>query len=270
MRLNITHRTVYQYEGAPIYSAQVLRLTPRSNISQHVLRWRIEAPGGLSGWTDAFGNTCHTHVVDDPPERLAITASGEVVTSEVNGVLPAEPGDLPLEVYLRQTARTRPSEAMLEFAHGFAGPIAANRTDGLHRMMSALRERVTYESARTDVDETAAAAFDSGYGVCQDHAHIFIGAARELGVPARYVSGYLYDPESSPGEAAGHAWAAVWVDDLGWVSFDVSNGRSAAENYVCIAVGLDYDSACPIRGVRTGGDGGETLEVSVSVSSAQQ
>lgn len=268
MRLYITHRTVYHYDDAPFYSAQILRLTPRTNISQHVLRWRIDSPGGLTAWTDAFGNTCHTHVVDDPPEQLAIVAQGEVITSNVNGVLPAEQGDLPLEVFLRQTPKTRPSEALTDFAQEFAGPMKTDRLDALHRMMEALQERVAYRKESTDAESTAAEAFESGKGVCQDHAHIFIAAARDLGVPARYVSGYLYDVES-PSGAAGHAWAAAWVENLGWVSFDVSNDRSATDAYVSIAVGLDYDSASPVRGLRTGGDDEEALEVAVSVNSAQ-
>ena len=192
------------------------------------------------------------------------------MTADVGGILPAEPGDLPLEIFLRQTERTRPGAAIAGFAREFAGPMQTDRLDTLHEMMSALRERVSYEAERTDASSTAAEAFETGYGVCQDHAHIFISAARLLGVPARYVSGYLYDVDAMAGGATGHAWAAAWIEGLGWVSFDVSNGRSASETYVSIAVGLDYDSASPIRGMRTGGEGGEALEVSVTVSAAQQ
>ncbi len=269
MRLNITHRTVYRYEGAPIYSAQILRLTPRTNLSQHVLRWKIDAPGGLSAWNDAFGNTCHTHVVEDPPEQLAITAYGEVVTTEVSGVLPAEVGDLPTQVFLRQTARTRPSAEMTEFAGGFAARVEADRLDGLHELMAALHEKIDFDTERTTVDSTAAEAFEAGCGVCQDQAHVFAGVARALGVPARYVSGYLYDPELGNVSAAGHAWAAAWVRNLGWVSFDPVHCRSATDAYVSLAVGLDYDSASPVRGMRTGGHGDEGLEVSVSVNAQQ-
>ena len=136
--------------------------------------------------------------------------------------------------------------------------------------MNSIRDHVLYQTGTTEALGTAVDAFAGGAGVCQDHAHIFIGCARALGIPARYVSGYLYDGEQQEAFVAGHAWAAAWVDDLGWVSFDTSNRKSATEYHVSIAVGLDYESASPIRGVRSGGDGDEGMEVAVKVSAAQQ
>ena len=270
MRLNITHKTTYQYDEPPNFSAQVIRLTPRTNISQHLVRWRVEPSGGLSAWTDAFGNVSHMLVVDEPRDRIDIIASGEVVTAETNGVLPREDGELPLEVFLRRTTQTQIDAEIREFAQSFAGRVAENTPDGLHQLMGAIRERVDYHTGKTDALATAIEAFASGRGVCQDHAHIFIGCARALGFPARYVSGYLYDGEQSEAYVAGHAWAAAWVADLGWVSFDVSNSKSATENYVSVAVGLDYETAAPIRGVRSGGQGNEDLDVAVNVSAVQQ
>ena len=111
---------------------------------------------------------------------------------------------------------------------------------------------------------------EAGTGVCQDHAHVFVTAARLLGLPARYVSGYLFVEDGQ--EDASHAWAEVAVEGLGWVGFDVANQISPDERYVRLAVGLDYREAAPISGVRRGA-GGETLEVDVSVTdqgSAQQ
>jgi transglutaminase-like putative cysteine protease len=270
MRLLINHTTVYRYDHAPSFSAQVFRLTPRTNNSQHVMRWRVDAPGTMSQWTDAFANTCHTLVVDDPPERIEVRASGEVVTSDVNGVLPWEKGDLPVEVYLRQTGQTEPDAAILDFFRDHEDALRADRIKALHALMEALHEKVSYEPGTTDVLSTAQEAFAAGRGVCQDHAHIFIGGLRALGMPARYVSGYLYDGEKAEPHAAGHAWAAAWVPDLGWVSFDVSNCKSGTDCHVSLAVSLDYDTAAPIRGVRSGGDEGEEMEVHVSVSSMQQ
>lgn len=270
MRLNITHKTTYRYEDPPIFSAQVIRLTPRTNISQHLVRWRIEPSAGLSGWIDAFGNVCHTLVLDEPRDRIDIIASGEVVTSDISGILPRDEGELPAEVFLRPTVQTKLDAGLREFAGSFADRVSKNPVDGLHQMMGEIRNRVDYHTGRTDALATAIEAFSTGRGVCQDHAHIFIGCARSLGVPARYVSGYLYDGEHSEAYVAGHAWAAAWVADLGWVSFDVSNCVSATENYVSVAVGLDYETAAPIRGVRSGGVGDEALDVAVSVSAAQQ
>lgn len=270
MRLNISHKTTYRYDDPPTFSAQVIRLTPRNNISQRVVRWRIEPSDGLSRWTDAFGNDCHTLVVDEPRERIDIVASGEVDTRDVTGVLPRDDGELPLEVFLRQTTQTKPNDALADFARSFSTTIGKDQVGGLHDLMNSIRDHVSYETGTTDALGSAVDAFEGGSGVCQDHAHIFIGCARDLGIPARYVSGYLYDGEQQGAFVAGHAWASAWIDDLGWVSFDVSNRKSATENHVSIAVGLDYETASPIRGVRAGGTGEEGMEVAVMVSAAQQ
>lgn len=270
MRLNVSHKTTYSYVDPPNFSAEVIRLTPRTNASQHLVRWRIDPSVGLSTWSDAFGNTCHTLVLDEPREHIEILASGEVVTSDVSGVLPQEDGELPLEVFLRSTAQTRLDEDLTEFAQAFSERLARNRIDTLHELMGEIRDRVDYHTGQTDALATAIDAFAAGKGVCQDHAHIFLGCARMLGVPARYVSGYLYDGEQNEAYVAGHAWAAAWIDDLGWVSFDVSNCKSATDAHISIAVGLDYETAAPIRGVRSGEVGDEALDVAVHVSAAQQ
>ena len=158
MRLNIRHRTLFRYEDAPIFSAQVFRLTPRTNVSQHVLRWRIDCAGSLSPWTDAFGNVCHTLAIDDPPELLEIVAHGEVITTEANGVLPGEHGDLPLEVFLRQTDQTRPGPEMADFARSMADRLSGDRIAGLHDLMGEIRERVVYEARITRTSSSAACA----------------------------------------------------------------------------------------------------------------
>lgn len=99
--------------------------------------------------------------------------------------------------------------------------------------------------------------------MCQDHAHIFIAAARHAGHPARYVSGYLMMDDRVDQDAT-HAWAEVWIGDLGWTGFDVSNGISPDMRYVRIASGLDYSQASPISGMTFGGSG-ESIDVNVQV-----
>ena len=94
--------------------------------------------------------------------------------------------------------------------------------------------------------------------MCQDLSHIFIAAARSLGIPARYVGGYFHRNDGVIEQDAGHAWAEAFVPDLGWVAFDTANGISATDAHVRVAVGLDYLGAAPVRGMRYGG-GGETL-----------
>jgi transglutaminase-like putative cysteine protease len=133
-----------------------------------------------------------------------------------------------------------------------------------------VRARVDYVPGTTSTHTEAAAALADGRGVCQDHAHIFIAAARSLGVPARYVTGYLVI-EADNASQAHHAWAEAWVEALGWVGFDVANRICPTERYVRLAAGLDAGYAAPIVGSRRGGET-EVLEVSVEVQrqSSQQ
>jgi transglutaminase-like putative cysteine protease len=147
--------------------------------------------------------------------------------------------------------------------------------------MMSVREHVDYQPGITHSASTALEAFGGRAGVCQDHAHIFVACCRHLGIPARYVSGYLgvgsdrNGASSGGGGAAGdgrlasHAWAEAWLDGEGWRGYDIANRLRPAARHVRLAVGLDYMDACPIRGYRRGGLG-ESLEVEVRVNDAPQ
>ena len=147
----------------------------------------------------------------------------------------------------------------------FAGRSAL---EGLHSLMTEIHARVAYEIGATHAHTTAAEAFADGRGVCQDHAHIFLAAARSAGIPARYVTGYLVTGMGASSTAA-HAWAEALVPDLGWVGFDPANAKSPTDNYVRVAAGLDAAGVAPIRGSRRGGDA-ERMRVEVRVEIAQQ
>ena len=270
MRIAIEHKTIYRYAGEVIHTAQYLRLRPRNNASQRVVDWRIDAPGQLSPWDDAFGNACFTLVEERPRTEIVITSKGRVDTRDVSGVLEPEENDPPVEIFLRPTSLTRMNGNIRAFAGGFAEAVTDNRVDGLHALMMGIRDRVSFETETSHSQSTAAEALERGKGVCQDHAHLFIACCRSLGVPARYVSGYLFDGEQADAYTAGHAWAAAWVDDLGWVSFDVANRVSGTANHIGVAVGLDYNDVAPIRGVRAGGQGDEEMEVAVWIGAGNQ
>ena len=128
--------------------------------------------------------------------------------------------------------------------------------------MHGLSEKMPYTPGITSVESTAAEAFAGGAGVCQDHTHAFLACARSLGVPARYVSGYLYSDDSE--HLASHAWAEAWIDGL-WYCFDITNGMSRPQRHLKLAIGLDYLDACPVRGMRRGG-GSEQMHARVYVS----
>ena len=135
--------------------------------------------------------------------------------------------------------------------------------DPLHALSAEIAGAVAYETGRTDSATGAEQALAAGHGVCQDHSHIMIAAARLLGYPARYVSGYLL-MDGQEEQDASHAWAEVWTKGLGWVGFDVSNGICPDTRYVRVATGRDYRDAAPIHGLRQGA-GGEALHVSLQV-----
>ena len=115
---------------------------------------------------------------------------------------------------------------------------------------------MAFDTSPTGTTTTAAQAFALKRGVCQDLSHIFIAAARSLGVPARYIGGHFHRSDGVTDQEAGHAWAEAHVPDLGWVAFDPTNGISATDAHVRVAVGLDYLGAAPVRGSRQGGGSG--------------
>jgi transglutaminase-like putative cysteine protease len=133
--------------------------------------------------------------------------------------------------------------------------------------MAVIAEAVTYELGASEPDWTAETAVTEGRGVCQDHAHVFIACARELKLPARYVSGYLLMDDRTEQDAM-HAWAEVHLQGLGWVGFDVSNCICPDTRYVRVATGLDYSEAAPVTGTRIGGTD-EHLTVQIEVAQQQ-
>ena len=254
MRLTIEHHTQYVYTTPVNYTIQQLRLTPQSGFGQHVKYWDIKVQGQLHSFEDAFGNTTHTVVVDTPHTELSVTVVGEVETG-VNDYSQQQP--LPLVIYLRDTVLTLADEAITAFSSAF-------RQKPIDDLMHALVDKIGYIKGATEVTTTAIEVFALGQGVCQDHAHVFIACCRSLGYPARYVSGYLFTQDGSLMQS--HAWVDVWFDNT-WQSVDVSNGCHAGETYVRLATGLDYRTASPLTGMRSGG-GVEGMATSVVVNQA--
>lgn len=261
MRLNIQHETRYRFANPAQHSIQYLRLTPRPDLCQAVIGWQVGMPGQMRRWIDGFGNTAHVAVQNGTHSEVPVLVRGEIETFDTNGVLPSDDG-LPPRMFLRPTPYTQVDDAIRELIQPLRervrdeGPIA-----GLHALMWTLHTTVGYCPGFTDIESSAADALAHGRGVCQDYAHLFIAGARVLGIPTRYVSGYLY---SDDGALASHAWAEAYVEDLGWVSFDCANSQCATDAYVRLAVAFDYAGACPIRGVRKGG-GIEEMSVLVNV-----
>ena len=266
-RIRVQYETAYAYERPVRAAIQLLRVTPRDHEGQRVARWRVDvdAEGRLRRGEDAFGNVLHTFTLGGPTSALTVRVSGEVDTRDVAGVLGAKAERFSPTVHLRPTGLTAPDAAIVTLAEGVAASAGPDPLAQLHALMQVVRERVAFQTGRTDSRTTAAEALGLGRGVCQDLAHVFIAGARRLGHPARYVSGHLL--RDDPEQEAAHAWAEAWAPDLGWIGFDPVNGVCATERHLRVAAGPDYLAAAPVRGARSGG-GAETLTVRLTVADA--
>jgi transglutaminase-like putative cysteine protease len=265
MQLHIRHETIYRYDRPVKYSVQSLHLTPRRDPSQRALAWTIHAPGRRLEQIDAYGNIAHLLTIEEPHREIRIVVQGVVETADSE--VRQDDGPLSPLAFLAPTALTTPSEELRRFAQAAVQEFADPRTRA-QVLADAVCGAVRYKSGTSDVQDSAAVAFKSGEGVCQDHAHVYLAAARTLGIPARYVSGYLFTGDSK--DVASHAWVDVWLGaEIGWQSVDVTHQCAAVRSYCRLAVGRDYLDAAPVRGMRHGG-GGEKMEANVLVADSAQ
>ena len=268
MRLSIKHTTRYRFDNPVVHALQRLRLTPKETQGQKILEWSMEYENAREELTyeDQHHNTTTLVGVEAGAREVTITCSGRVDTHDHAGVIGRHSGHLPLWSFLSQTRLTRPGPGMKKLIDDLR-KVEGSPLDRLHALSQATLERVEYRIGTTDWNTTAEESYAARTGVCQDHAHIFIGAARALDVPARYISGYLMMNDRIDQEAT-HAWAEAFVEGLGWVGFDVSNGISPDERYVRVATGRDYRDASPVTGISFGNTT-QVLEVDVQVEQQQ-
>lgn len=268
MRIRISHSISYAYAEPARHITQILRLTPRDHDGQHVMNWRIEptVDGRLRAGQDAFGNIVHTFFAEGPIASLAIEVGGLVETTDLAGVVRGGLERVPPEVFHRDTLLTAPDEALRDFVRT-STHTAETPLSRMHLLMDTLHEEMTCLEPGQRTGIGAAAAFAARQGIAQDLAHVFMTCARELGIPARYVSGYVAQSDALPIANGAHAWAEVYLDDYGWIGFDCANGLCPIDTHVRIATGLDYADAAPVRGARKGGSG-ENLAVLVSAREA--
>jgi len=271
MRLAIRHTTRYRFTEPVAHGLQRLRLIPKETRGQSIVEWTMEYTGAREELSYEDQNFNHVTLVsvEEGARDVVITCRGTVVTEDKVGVVGRHTGHLPLWAFLGQTDLTRPGPKVKQLVTALGrqddGPVPM-----LHALSVLVRERVAYETGCTHVGTTAEEAAAAGHGVCQDHAHIFVAAARILGVPARYVSGYLMMNDRIEQEAT-HAWAEAWVEGLGWVGFDVSNGISPDPRYVRVATGRDYRDAAPVTGISFGALTEDlTVDLAVEQQNAEQ
>lgn len=272
MRLTVHHETVYHFDPPMRAVVQSHRLTPALFEGQQVIDWEVKVDGAArgAGFRDAAGDWIETISVLGPVARMAIEVKGTVETVDLTGVLRGHRETVPPMTYLRPTRFTRADKALTEMA---ADAVAELDTGGAlqkaHALSNAVADAIAYTPGETEHGTSAVEALALGRGVCQDHAHALIACAITLDIPARYVTGYLFASEDDGAHEASHAWAELFVPDLGWVGFDASNRTCPDERYIRLGSGADAIEAAPIRGIAQG-VGEERLDVKVLVNQAAQ
>jgi transglutaminase-like putative cysteine protease len=272
MRLRVAHSSIYRYNPPALGVIQVLRLTPRNHDGQYVVGWRIDVTpdARLAAHEDAFGNITHVFTTDGPLDELRVEVEGQIETQSTDGVVRGTVERFPPSLYLRDSALTLADAAIRNYAAKIRAASGGQILAELHGLLDGLHEDFGQDGGEPDAAKptntatTAAQAFAAKRAAARDLTHIFIGAARCLGIPARYVGGYVGRTDSSAAQDRGHAWAEAYVSDLGWVGFDPANGFCPTDAHIRIAVGLDALGAAPMRGTRLG-TGAETMAVAIKV-----
>lgn len=268
MKLAIRHRTAYAYDPPMSAVAMRLKLFPSIFDGQKTLSWKVTLNGVAvePDFRNGYGDAVATRFLRGGVAAVEVVAEGEVETTDLAGVLRGHRAPLKPGVCLRDTPRTRADAAILALAHE-ADATGGAPIERAHALQDLVTARIAYRAGSTHAATTAAAALAAGEGVCQDHAHVMIAAARALDWPARYVAGY-YLASDDGGEGATHAWAEIWIEGLGWVGFDAANDLCPTDAYVRLCSGLDAADAAPLRG-HASGVAEETLAVEVSVRPLQ-
>lgn len=279
MRLRITHRTAYAYDTPQRHVLQSRRLRPSAFDGQNVVDWRVTTEGAVIGaaFRDGAGDWIETARVSGPVDHVEVVAEGMVETRDMAGVLRGFREKVPPAAYMVSTRATRVDLGLTDLAERALSGSEPGDLSRAHALAGAVHEAIAYMPGATEAHTTAADALAQGEGVCQDHTHVLITLARIVGMPARYVTGYLFTDPEHPVEADGspapvsaeqesHAWAEIHIANLGWVGFDAANACCPDARYVRLCSGADAADAAPIRGL-AGGSGGETLEASVRVAS---
>ncbi|WIV49712.1 transglutaminase family protein [Marivivens sp. LCG002] len=261
--LSIRHRTSYRYDAPVPYALLQLRLKPTDTTGQTVQSWSLDIDGGQveAEYVDHHCNLVTLVSFAPDVAEVTLTSEGVITLRETHGVLGPHQGFAPMWLFERQTPLTKAGDVCRALTQAATGAVGS--LEWLHSLSSVIRAAVAYETGKSEVHWSAEEAAKAGHGVCQDHTHIFIACCRLAHVPARYISGYLLMDDRTEQDAT-HAWAEAFIEGLGWVGFDVSNGISPDKRYVRIASGLDYAEAAPVTGTRFG-NAAEIMDVQLSV-----
>lgn len=263
MKLEIVHSTRYRYSGPIAETVMEVRLRPMDGNGQRCLDFSLQLSHGVKPRTyvDGFGNQVHYFNLVRPHSGMSVVSRSTVET----GLAPdPDPGEELVHDFLRFRAPVKEVEGIRELArrHAIADPESpAAVAEALDELTLSISREFTYDRSVTNVYSAVDDVLSLRAGVCQDFAHLVIAVARSMGVPARYVSGYIHTP-GEKAAAASHAWAEAWIAGRGWVGFDATHPIRTTPHHVRLAVGRDYTDAAPTRGVYVGS---ATGSMSISV-----
>lgn len=264
MKLEIVHSTRYLYSSPIAETVMEVRLQPMDGGGQRCPDFSLELSSGVKAraYMDGYGNHVHYFNLVRPHSRLSVVSRSVVET----GLGPdAEPGEGLVLDFLRFRSPVKDVEGVRELArrHAISDPSSPDAVErALDELTLAISRDFTYDRAVTNVYTVVDDVLALRAGVCQDFAHLFIAVARAMGVPARYVSGYIHFAGERGVTTASHAWAEAWVTGKGWIGYDATRPIRTSQNHVRLAVGRDYSDAAPTRGVYVGSASG-TMEVRV-------
>ncbi len=283
MFYSVRHVTRYRYDQPVRESVMQLYMQPKSEGAQRLQSFQVATSprAGLQAYTDHFGNAVYHFDVPGVHHELSVEADAEVETQPA----PAPPEWVDAAAWraleernvkaeqfdmLAQHGVARATPALTAFLDERGLAKTSDPMTTLRRLNRALYEAFAYAPEETEVDSPIDVALAKRKGVCQDFAHIMIATARGWGVPARYVSGYLYTKRDAGDRSAAdatHAWVEAFVPGAGWVGFDPTNNVLAGERHIRVAIGRDYNDVPPSRGVFKGPANSE-LAVAVTVTPA--
>lgn len=292
MIFEVSHKTVYHYASPVAQSHHLVHLSPRPHERQRIIRHSLVIapdPAQRNDFTDYFGNPASAVAIENSHSELSIHSR---ILIEVNAppridleksapweevaqaMSPSQgPHELDVVQYVPPSHHTPPCRSLLAFAQSSfppGRPVLACAMD----LTTRIYRDFTYDNSATDVATTISKILRIRRGVCQDFAHLLIATFRLMGLPARYVSGYLLTkaPPGKPkliGSDASHAWASVWAPGIGWVDFDPTNNIIPREEHITLAFGRDFQDVSPVTGVLLGG-GAHQVDVAVDVAPVMQ
>jgi len=238
-----------------------VRLRPMDGRGQRCIDFELELSSGIKprSYIDGFGNYVHYFNLVRPHTSLTITSRSVV---ETGLAVEVDPQDELVDDFLRFRSPVKDVEGVRELARRHTITNPERLEPALDELTETLHREFAYDTKVTNVYSAVDDMLALRGGVCQDFAHLFVAVARAMGVPARYVSGYIYTPVDRGATTASHAWGEVWVPGNGWVGYDATRPVRTTENHVRLAVGRDYTDAAPTRGVYVGSAiGGMTVSV---------